>query len=188
VVRFVVAAWDLGDLDAFLEFVHPDARLVSAWLGDRALTREELRPVLEQARADDLLLVSQAEMRVLDSQAVIVPGMIRTSTVTGARPRSRYVWLVTVMDGLIFRVLPFHDEHSRRTAGAAPAASPMAGFTHLASSMRSGYRLPHPGASAISWLPGPPIAEAPARTHRSCLRLAYDDARRRHVESDESVA
>jgi ketosteroid isomerase-like protein len=117
IVRGVFAAWELGDLDAYLQLVHPDARLISVQAWDSVvLTPEDLHAALERARAEDFLVVSLGHIRSLDEVAVVAHGSLQRRVQPRGLTLSQYVWLFTMLDQLVFRIRPFATEQEARAA------------------------------------------------------------------------
>ena len=112
VVAELSRIFPLGDWRAIRALYHPDARILTVMGGATPLTADELVERLELASQDFVYSVNGSPPVPLDQHAVIVTGRMRRRLPQGGFEDAGHLWVLTVVDGLIYRQGVYHDQQS----------------------------------------------------------------------------
>ena len=82
---------------------HPNARIATVTGGATPLTADEVIAELARVADDSVYSVSSSQAEALDEHAAIVAGRMRRPVEGGGFEDAGHVWLITVLDGLVYR-------------------------------------------------------------------------------------
>ena len=100
------------DWRAIRALYHPDALIVTVMGGATPLTADELVGQLELASEDIVYSVNGSPPAPLDDHAVIVTGRMRRRLPQGGFEDAGHLWLLTTVDGLIYRQGVYRDQQA----------------------------------------------------------------------------
>ena len=112
VVSELSRIFPLRDWGAIRALYHPDALILTVMGGDTPLTADELVRQLELAAGDAVYSANGSPPVPLDQHAVIVTGRIRRRLPHGGFEDAGHLWLLTTVDGLIYRQGVYHDQQA----------------------------------------------------------------------------
>jgi hypothetical protein len=91
------------DWRAMRALYHPDALILTVTGGPEPLTADEIVAELERVSHDLVYHVTASDPVPLDEHAVVVAGRMRRRLPQDGFEEAGHVWLLTVLDGLIYR-------------------------------------------------------------------------------------
>jgi hypothetical protein len=97
------------DWPAMRELYHPKALIFTVSGGPAPLAADEVVAELERASQDFVYSVRGSDPMALDEHAAIVTGRMRRRVPRGGFEDAGHVWLMTVLEGLLYRQAVYDD-------------------------------------------------------------------------------
>lgn len=112
VVAELSRVFDSRDWPRVRALYHPDALILTVMGGATPLAPDELVDRLRMVSEDFLYSVNGSPPVPLDEHAVIVTGRMRRRLEQGGFEDAGHLWLLTTVDGLIYRQGVYHDQEA----------------------------------------------------------------------------
>ncbi|HEY3613170.1 MAG TPA: DUF4440 domain-containing protein [Gaiellales bacterium] len=109
VVSELSRAFEARDWTALRRLYHPDALIFTVTGGPVPLAADEIVGELERASSEVMYSVHADRLVVLDEHAAIITGRMRRQMPRGGFEDASHVWLLTVLDELVYRQAVHHD-------------------------------------------------------------------------------